>query len=90
LVGDKLINYVSNEEDEGKQTALLLNISEPEAPFLQLLCTDKSYKQIADAMYANIRTIDNHRDNLFKKLEIKTRVGLVLFSIKQGVVNIHE
>lgn len=90
LVRDKLINYVSNEEDEGKQTALLLNISEPEAQFLQLLCADKSYKQIADEMCVSVRTIDNHRDNLFKKLEIKTRVGLVLFAIKQGIVNIHE
>ena len=90
LVRDKLINYVSNEEDEGKQTALLLNISEPEAQFLQLLCADKTYKQIADEMFVSVRTIDNHRDNLFKKLEINTRVGLVLFAIKQGIVNIHE
>lgn len=90
LVRDKLINYVSNEEDEGKQTALLLNITEPEAHFLQLLCADKSYKEIADEMCVSVRTIDNHRDNLFRKLDIKTRVGLVLFAIKQGIVNIYE
>lgn len=90
LVRDKLINYVSNEEDEGKQTALLLNISEQEAHFLQLLCADKSYKEIGDEMCVSVRTIDNYRDNLFKKLDIKTRVGLVLFAIKQGIVNIYE
>lgn len=90
LVRDKLINYVSNEEDEGKQTALLLNISEQEAHFLQLLCADKSYKEIAEEMCVSVRTIDNYRDNLFKKLDIKTRVGLVLFAIKQGIVNIYE
>jgi DNA-binding NarL/FixJ family response regulator len=90
LVRDKLINYVSNEEDEGKQTAMLLNISEHEAHFLQLLCADKSYKEIAEEMCVSVRTIDNYRDNLFKKLDIKTRVGLVLFAIKQGIVNIYE
>lgn len=90
LVRDKLINYVSNEEDEDKQTALLLNISEQEAHFLQLLCADKTYKEIAEEMCVSVRTIDNYRDNLFKKLDIKTRVGLVLFAIKQGIVNIYE
>lgn len=90
LVRDKLINYVSNEEDENKQTALLLNISEQEAHFLQLLCADKSYKHIADEMFVSVRTIDNYRDNLFKRLDIKTRVGLVLFAIKHGIVNIYE
>ena len=90
LVRDKLINYVSNEEDDGKQTALLLSISEQEAHFLQLVCADKSYKEIADEMIVSVRTIDNYRDNLFKKLETKSRVGLVLFAIRQGIANIYE
>jgi two-component system, NarL family, invasion response regulator UvrY len=90
LVRDKLINYVSTEEEEGKQTALLLSISEQEAHFLQLLCADKSYREIADEMCVSVRTIDNYRDNLFKKLETKSRVGLVLFAIKQGIANIYE
>lgn len=90
LVRDKLINYVSTEEEEGKQTALLLSISEQEAHFLQLLCADKSYKEIAEEMCVSVRTIDNYRDNLFKKLETKSRVGLVLFAIKQGIANIYE
>ncbi|WP_438944714.1 response regulator [Sediminibacterium sp.] len=90
LVRDKLINYVSNEEEDGKQMQSLLNITEQEAHFLELLCADKSYREIADEMCVSVRTIDNYRDNLFKKLEIKTRVGLVLFAIKQGIANIHE
>ena len=90
LVRDKLINYVSNEEEDGKQTQSLLNITEQEAHFLELLCADKSYREIADEMCVSVRTIDNYRDNLFKKLDIKTRVGLVLFAIKQGIANIHE
>ncbi len=90
LVRDKLINYVSNEEEDGKQMQSLLNITEQEAHFLELLCADKSYREIADEMCVSVRTIDNYRDNLFKKLDIKTRVGLVLFAIKQGIANIHE
>jgi two-component system, NarL family, invasion response regulator UvrY len=88
LVRNKLINYVTNEEEFHKQSDLLLNITETEAHFLQLLCADKAYKEIAEEMCVSVRTIDTHRDNLFKKLDIKTRVGLVVFAIKHGVVTI--
>jgi DNA-binding NarL/FixJ family response regulator len=88
LVRNKLINYVTNEEGTADNTSMLLNITEGEAQFLRWLCLDKSYKEIAQEMFVSVRTIDSHRDNLFKKLEINTRVGLVVFAIKHGIVNI--
>jgi DNA-binding NarL/FixJ family response regulator len=33
------------------------------------------------------RTIDTYRDNLFKKLQIKTRTGLAMFAIKNGLID---
>jgi len=32
------------------------------------------------------RTIDGYRDQLFEKLNVKSRIGLVLFAIKNGLV----
>jgi two-component system, NarL family, invasion response regulator UvrY len=87
-VRDKLIKYVSKEEDQDQGTKLLLNITEQEAQFLQLICADKNYKDIALEMGVGARTLDTFRDNLFKKLGVNTRVGLVLFAIKQGIVAI--
>jgi DNA-binding CsgD family transcriptional regulator len=45
-----------------------------------------TYKEIADQMGLSPRTIDGYRDGLFEKLGIKSRVGLVLFAIKNGIV----
>lgn len=59
-------------------------ISDREKEFLQLACSDLTYKEIADRMHSSPRTIDNYRDNLFFKFDIKSRVGLVLFAIKEG------
>lgn len=86
LVRNKLFNYISNEEIDDSQAALLLNITEPEAQFLQLLCADKTYRDIAIEMGVTVRSIDSYRDALFKKLNIKTRVGLVIFAMKEGIV----
>jgi two-component system, NarL family, invasion response regulator UvrY len=46
-----------------------------------------TYKEIANIMYLSVRTVEGYRDNLFLKLNLKTRVGLVLFAIKN---NIHQ
>jgi DNA-binding NarL/FixJ family response regulator len=36
-------------------------------------------------MYLSVRTIEGYRDNLFVKLNLKTRVGLVLYAIKNKI-----
>ena len=56
--------------------------------FLKLVCTELTYKEIAEKMQLSPRTIDNYRDNLFEKLNVKTRVGLVMYAIKNGIVNL--
>jgi DNA-binding CsgD family transcriptional regulator len=47
-----------------------------------------TYKEIADKMYLSPRTIDGYRDALFEKLDIKTRVGLVLYAIRHNIVQV--
>lgn len=59
-----------------------------EQEFLEFACSEMTYKEIADKMCLSPRTIDGYRENLFIKLELKSRVGLVLFAIKNKLVNI--
>ena len=70
-----------------KQTALekaLLN--ETEIEFLKLASTDMTYKEIAQAMNMTPRHIDTYRDALFTKLEVKSRVGLAIYAVKNGII----
>lgn len=88
LVSNKLMYYI-NHEDVYEGDAFAVNsLSENESTFLKWICTEKTYKEIADEMCLSPRTIDTYRDNLFKKLDVKTRVGLAIFAIKNGIVNI--
>jgi two-component system, NarL family, invasion response regulator UvrY len=57
-----------------------------EEEFLKFVCTELTYKEIADRMCLSPRTVDGYRESLFDKLEIKSRVGLVLFAIKNGII----
>jgi two-component system invasion response regulator UvrY len=64
------------------------SLSEREIEFLKLAATEMTYKEIAEQMHLSPRTIDGYRDTLFEKLNIKSRVGLVLYAIKNGIVKI--
>ena len=63
-------------------------LTEIEIRFLQLSCSEMTYKEIAQEMKLNPRGVDNLRDNLFTKLEVKSRVGLAMYAIRHGLVNI--
>ncbi len=57
-----------------------------EVTFLQLASTEMTYKEIAEKMKVSERAIDKMRDHLFLKLQIRSRVGLVMFSVRNGLV----
>lgn len=59
-----------------------------EKEFIILSATELTYKEIADRMNVSPRTIDGYRESLFDNLSLKSRVGLVLFGIKNGIINI--
>jgi DNA-binding CsgD family transcriptional regulator len=82
------MHYINHEETYEGDASALSTLSENETTFLKWICTEKTYKEIADEMFLSPRTIDTYRDNLFKKLDVKTRVGLAIFAIKNGIVNL--
>ncbi|WP_396176827.1 response regulator [Flavobacterium sp.] len=59
-------------------------LTEREKEFLKYSTSEMNYKEIAEKMFCSPRTIESYRDHLFEKLEIKTRVGLAVFAIKNG------
>jgi DNA-binding NarL/FixJ family response regulator len=61
-------------------------LKEKEIVFIKHACTEKTYKEIASEMCLSPKTIDGYRECLFDKLEIKTRIGLVLYAIKHKIV----
>ena len=63
-------------------------ISDRERTFLTLCCSEYTYKEIAEQMFLSPKTIDGYRASLFEKMEVTSRVGLVLKGIKQGLVKI--
>ncbi|RPD96025.1 DNA-binding response regulator [Aureibaculum marinum] len=63
-----------------------INLLDRELEFLKLASTEMTYKEIADVMHLSPKTIDGYREQLFKKLEVKNRIGLVVYALKNNLV----
>lgn len=74
--------HTHEENQEKIQAALKKSFTARELEFLGYAATDLSYKEIAGKMFCSVRTIENYKESLCTKLNIKSRVGLAVFAIK--------
>jgi DNA-binding NarL/FixJ family response regulator len=88
LFTGKLIHSVNNVDGSEQSMHSLTLLNDRELVFLKLACTEMTYKEIAEKMFLSARTIDGYRDALFEKLNVKSRVGLVTYAIRNGIVNL--
>ncbi len=82
-VSETLLHSLTSFEDGS-----VLDFKENELTFIQLACSEMTYKEIADIMDLSPKTIDGYRQDLFRKLKIKNRVGLVIFALKNNLIKI--
>ncbi|MGK2864261.1 MAG: response regulator transcription factor [Chitinophagaceae bacterium] len=82
-VSSKLVSGLHNDPETDLKPAV---INEKEREFLRWTCSELSYKEIAEKMFLSYRTIDDYRQALFTKLKIHSRVGLVMYAIRNKIV----
>jgi two-component system invasion response regulator UvrY len=75
-------------DGSGSDQKEFIKLHEKEREFLQFLCSDLTYKEISGKMNVAVRTVDTYRENLFNRFNIKSRIGLVLFAIRNELVKI--
>jgi len=63
-------------------------LKQRELDFLTLACSDLTYKAIASKMALSPKTIDGYREVLFDKFNVASRVGMVLYAIKEKIVEL--
>ena len=71
--------------EEISSDKLIAELKDREIEFIRFACSELTYKEIADRMNLSPKTIDGYRDSVFVKLDVKSRVGLVLFAVKHNM-----
>ena len=88
MITGKLIHTINTSDEREMLAKKIIKLNEREITFLKLACTEYTYKEIADKMFVSSRTVDGYRDSLFEKLNVKSRVGLVMYAIKNGIITL--
>jgi len=84
-VSGKLVSGLNQNADKDEGDIVL---NEKEREFLRWTCSELSYKEIGEKMYVSARTADDYRQALFARLNVHSRVGLVMYAIKNGIVEL--
>ena len=84
-------NYYNSELSQTHLATLMTNhdgdlLSDKEREFLQLACSELTYRQIASQLNLTERTIDGYREAVFNKLHVRSRTGMVLEAVRRGLV----
>ena len=85
FISEKLVSGLHH--DPGPDTKEII-LNEREREFLRWTCSELSYKEIAAKMSLSPHTVDDYRQSLFNKLKVHSRVGLVIYAIKNGIMEI--
>lgn len=73
-----------------KPSFFAMNLNDQQRAFLRWASTGLTHQAIAEKMNVSPRTVDSYRDILFKKLEVNSRIGLVLYAVRNGYVKLDE
>lgn len=74
------------DDETGENDESLL--SDREKEILLLICKGFTNNEIADTLYISKRTVDKHRANILEKTNCKNTANLVVYAIKNGLVEI--
>jgi DNA-binding NarL/FixJ family response regulator len=70
---------------EDRQTDEIL--SKREIEILRLICKEFSNAEIAEKLFLSVSTIETHRKNIIAKLGVNNTVGLVMYALKNKLVD---
>lgn len=86
LITGHLIHNINQEDKAAAGT----DFSERELEFFRYICSEMSYKEIGERMYISPRTVEGYRDALCERLHLKSRIGLALYALKHGIVQLQN
>lgn len=83
---NKVLDMVMTVDQEDEPNCLPTELSPRETEVLQLITKGKKTRVIADHLHVSVHTINSHRKNILKKLNLKSPAELIVFAMESGLV----
>jgi DNA-binding NarL/FixJ family response regulator len=79
-ISPAISGYLVENRKPSKEPSLLSKLTSTELHILKLISQNKTSSQIAEVLFRSVRTIENHRNNICKKLGLTGQNALLLFA----------
>jgi DNA-binding NarL/FixJ family response regulator len=76
----------ADEDLNDAQPETIEHLTVREIEILKHITLEKSTSEIAEILFISISTVETHRANLMKKLNVKSAIGMVKYAIKHGLM----
>ena len=86
-ISDKVVDAVLNTDKKDKPAAVLENLTAREREILKLVAEGNTNKKIADHLCISLKTVEKHRSNLMKKLDLRNTAALTAYAIEKKMVD---
>lgn len=83
-----LVEVMSGMKKANKVEENVADITPREKEIIEMICLEKTASEIADKLFIARSTVDTHRKNIYRKLEINTSIGLIRFAIENRLIKV--
>lgn len=89
-ISSKIIDKLMNGSLPSDDSANSASLTNREVEILQLISEDYTNKEIAKNLHISIKTVESHRSNIMKKLDLHSPVELTKYAIREGIIHIED
>lgn len=82
---DKLIRLLSKSPVPVAEEPKGAVFTAKELDIIIQICRERSNKEMSDALYLSVRTIEGHRNKIYEKMKVRNTAGIVVYAIKHGI-----
>jgi DNA-binding NarL/FixJ family response regulator len=86
LLSDSIAEIVTRKRDENESELEIDPLSMREREVLKLVAEGRSSTEIASLLFISSRTVQHHRSNIMKKLNVTRNAALIGYAIRKGYV----
>jgi len=82
-----MINPVRQEDKREDLQLQVSSLTKRELEIIRLLVQELSSNEIAESLHISSGTVETHRHNILRKLNVKTTIGVIKFALKTGIAS---
>ncbi|RMG17590.1 MAG: DNA-binding response regulator [Bacteroidetes bacterium] len=84
--GQETMKALLTAKEEDADAERVQHLTKREIEIIRLIVQEYSSAEIAEKLYISVGTVETHRHNIFKKLNVKNAIGVVKFALKYNLV----